>query len=321
MPETPFPVPISFHIFNRPDSTRKVFEAIRSVKPKKLFVTADGPRTNVAADAQNCAETRSVIEDIDWDCDLVTRFSDENRGSFKSTSEGITSVFREEERTIILEDDCIPDPTFFRYCRELLDHYEDDKRIALISGNNFLFGKHATPYSYHFSRYTHMWGWATWRRTWEKVDFSMQDWPAFRDAGGLGIHFKRRHEILYWRKIMQDMFEGKIGPHWDYLLILSMFMNNSLAVKPGINLIINSGFGEGSTHFRNKDLIHDVATATMEFPLIHPPDIYRNTAADDYVEAHVFSKGLLYFLVNRFLKLLPRPVALFIRRTRRKLGL
>jgi len=321
MPETPFPVPISFHIFNRPDSTRKVFDAIRSARPEKLFVTADGPRADVASDTQNCAETRAILDSIDWDCDLVTRFSDENRGSFKSTSEGITSVFQKVDRAIILEDDCIPHPTFFRYCRELLDYYENDERVALIAGNNFLFGEHATPYSYHFSRYTHMWGWATWKRTWDKVDFEMQNWPAFRDTGGLDIYFRRKHEILYWQGIMQGMYEGKTGLHWDYLLILSMFMNHSLAVKPEVNLINNSGFGEGSTHFRNKDLIHDVATKTMEFPLSHPPDIYRHTAADDHVEARVFSRGLTYFLVNRLLRQLPAPVTKLIRTTRRKLGL
>ena len=320
MPEIPFPVPISFHIFNRPDSTRKVFETIRSARPKKLFVTADGPRAAVVSDAQNCAETRSIIENIDWDCDLVTRFSEKNMGSFRSTSEGITSVFQEVDRAIILEDDCIPHPTFFRYCRELLDYYEDNERVALISGNNFLFGNHNTPHSYHFSRYTHMWGWATWKRTWDKVDFGMQNWPEFRNTGGLNIHFKRKHEILYWQNIMQGMYEGNTGPHWDYLLLLSMFMNNSLAVKPSINLVNNIGFGEGSTHFRNKDLIHDVTTAAMEFPLAHPPDIRRHTAADDYVETHAFSRGRVHFLANRLLKRLPEPVIRIIRATRKKLS-
>jgi hypothetical protein len=321
MPETSFQVPISFHIFNRPDSTRKVFEVIRSCRPRKLFVTADGPRTDVADDEQNCAETRSIIEDVDWDCDLITRFSDKNRGSFKSTSEGISSVFQQVDRAIFLEDDCIPHPTFFRYCRELLDYYDDDERVALITGNNFLFGQHSTPYSYHFSRYTHMWGWATWKRTWEKVDFGMQGWPGFRDAAGLNRHFSRKHEVLYWKNIMQGMYEGRTGLHWDYLLLLSMFMNDSLAVKPGVNLVNNSGFGEAATHFRNKDLIHDVATEAMEFPLEHPPEVCRHTAADDYVETHVFSKGRVHFLASQLLKRLPVPATSLIRATRKKLGL
>ena len=321
MPKTSLSVPISFHIFNRPDSTRKVFEAIRSVRPEKLFVTADGPRADIASDAQKCSETRAIIDSIDWDCDLVTRFSDENRGSFESTSEGMTRVFQEVDRAIFLEDDCIPHPTFFRYCHELLDYYENDERVALIAGTNFLFGKHATPYSYHFSRYTHMWGWAAWKRTWDKVDLEMQNWPAFRDAGGLNARFRNKHEILYWQGIMQGMYEGKTGPHWDYLLILSMFINNSLAVKPAVNLINNSGFGEESTHFRSKTLMHEVATTAMEFPLSHPPGINRHVAADDYVEARVFSRGWRYLLASQILKRLPAPAAAFIRKTRKKLGL
>lgn len=321
MPKTSLSVPISFHIFNRPDSTRKVFEAIRSARPEKLFVTADGPRADIASDAQKCSETRAIIDSIDWDCDLVTRFSDENRGSFKSTSEGITHVFQEVDRAIFLEDDCIPHPTFFRYCHELLDYYENDERVALIAGTNFLFGKHATPYSYHFSRYTHMWGWAAWKRTWDKVDLEMQNWPAFRDVGGLNARFRNKHEILYWQGIMQGMYEGKTGPHWDYLLILSMFINNSLAVKPAVNLINNSGFGEESTHFRSKTLMHEVATTAMEFPLSHPPGINRHVAADDYVEARVFSRGWRYLLASQILKRLPAPAAAFIRKTRKKLGL
>lgn len=140
-----FPVPISFHIFNRPETTLKVFEKIRNIKPSKLFITADGPRKNVEGDNEKCREVRSIVDEIDWECEVFTNFSESNKGSYKSTLEGITWVFEHVALAIILEDDCIPHQSFFRFCHELLYFYENDERIALISGNNFLFGKHKMP--------------------------------------------------------------------------------------------------------------------------------------------------------------------------------
>jgi hypothetical protein len=316
---TPLQVPVSLHIFNRPDSTRKVFEQIRKARPSRLFVTADGPRAERPEDQEKCAQARSIIDDVDWVCELTTFFSETNNGSFKSTSTGISRVFEQVDRAIVLEDDCIPHETFFHFCNELLDYYENDRRVALIAGNNLLpAGKYTTD-SYYFSRYTHMWGWATWRRTWEQIDFSMNNWPAFREMGGLRTCFDRRHEIAYWDDIMQGMYEGRTGPHWDYLLILSMCMNNSLAVKPAVNLITNTGFGDDATHFSYKMRVHDMERGEINFPLRHPPFICRHPRADDHMESRIFSRGTSEYMLRKFASLLPEPVFSVLQNMKRSL--
>ncbi len=307
-----FPVPISFHIFNRPEITRRVFDEIKKIKPSRLFITADAPRENIASDYEKCKKTRSIVNDIDWECEVFTNFSESNKGSYKATSEGITWVFEHVERAIILEDDCIPHQSFFRFCHELLDYYENNERIALISGNNFLFGQHKIKHSYYFSRYTHMWGWATWKRTWEQIDFEMKNWPEFRSGHGLEVTFRKKHEILYWQEIMQNMYDGA-GFHWDYLLLLSMYMNNALAIRPSVNLIYNTGYGVGATHFENKSIIHEVETKKMCFPLIHPPFICKDIVADELVDSYVFSRGYGRYMMNKIIYFLPQKIIFFLK--------
>lgn len=307
-----FTVPISFHIFNRPEPTRKVFKQIRNLKPSKLFITADGPRETVKNDKEKCEEVISIVDKIDWDCDLYKNFSDKNKGSFK-LSEGITWVFKHVDRAIILEDDCIPHQSFFRFCQELLNYYEDDERIALITGNNYLFGQYKTKYSYYFSRYTNMWGWATWKRAWKQIDFSMTNWPEFRDMGGLSSIFRKKHEVIYWQEIMQKIFDEKIEPHWDYLLMLSMYMNNSLAIKPSMNLINNLGYGSDATHFPRKRRIQGLEVENMCFPLIHPPFICKNIFADEFAHS-LISGGRWQYEKNRIKKFLPKIMLTFYRK-------
>lgn len=310
-----FEVPISLHIFNRPETTEILFNKIRKIRPTKLFITADGPRLGNLSDQKNCELTRLAVSNVDWDCQLYTNFSDVNKGSFKSTSEGITWVFEHVDRAIILEDDCIPNSSFFSFCQELLDYYENDTRVALISGFDI-----ETPsqkkYSYYFSRYTHMWGWATWKRTWENVDFEMNYWPEYRDNKGLDLIFSYKHEVMYWTEIMQNMFDKRTeaGLHWDYLLLLSMFMNNSVAIRPSSNLISNNGYGEDATHFKGKTILHDVENKEMNFPLVHQPYICRDVLAEAFSERYVFSGGFTRYMFTRSLRLLPRSVKNVIRR-------
>lgn len=318
MPNNLFKTPVSFHIFNRPHSTRSVFKQIKSIMPSKLFITADGPRDDVITDQENCSEARSIVNEIDWECEIFTNFSKTNRGSYVSTSKGISWVFEHVERAIILEDDCIPHHSFFKFCEELLDYYENDKRIALISGTNFLFNKYKPKQSYYFSRYTHLWGWATWKRTWEEIDFSMSNWPEFRDMKGLELSFKKQHELHYWQQIMQQMYEGVKGPHWDYLLLLSLFMNNSLTIRPSVNLINNSGYGVDSTHFAKKSAFHDVKTININFPLNHPLFICKDIKADEITELLEFSGGLNTFLAQKIKNYIPQNVLSLLKIIRRQ---
>ena len=307
-----FSTPVSLHIFNRPEYTRRVFNEIRKIKPRKLFITADGPRKDVKDDVRKCAESRSIVDEIDWDCELYKNFSDVNKGSFLSTSEGITWVFNNVDRAIILEDDCIPNNSFFLFCNELLDFYENDTRIAMISGNNFQEQKShkLNKYSYYFSRYTHIWGWATWKRTWDKVDFSMKNWPEFNKSDNLRSIFNDTDAIKYWSNIFQKMYTKEMGMHWDYLLSLSTYMNNTLTVLPEVNLVTNIGFGENASNCRVKTRFHCIETQEIGFPISHPCCIVRDVNADDFTESQMFSgkikknkKNTLFsILVNDFLQ-------------------
>ncbi|WP_317189876.1 hypothetical protein [Mycobacterium avium] len=173
--------PIIFMIFNRPDTTRKVFERIRAAKPEKLLVIADGPRASRPGEAEKCAATRAIIDEVDWDCEIERDFADTNMGTCPRISSGITRAFELVDKAVILEDDCVPSPSFFEYCADLLDRYENDERVMMISGNNHLFGHADITDSYYFSRYPHVWGWATWKRAWAKYDVKMTHWPEIRD--------------------------------------------------------------------------------------------------------------------------------------------
>ncbi len=177
--------PVAFLIFNRPELTRKVFATIAQAKPSKLLVVADGPRADVPDDREKCSEARAIIGRIDWDCEVLTNYSSANMGCRARISTGLEWVFTNVEEAIILEDDCIPHPTFFRFCKELLTRYRDDQRVMMISGDNFQMGRNRTPYSYYFSRFFHCWGWATWRRAWRHYDIDMELWPSLRDGSWL----------------------------------------------------------------------------------------------------------------------------------------
>src|SRR4028118_433764 len=173
--------PVVLIIFNRPAQTEKVFEVIRQAKPPKLLVIADGSRAERPGEAEKCAAARAVIDRVDWDCEVFKNYSDVNLGCDPRISSGLNWVFETVEEAIILEDDCVPHPTFFRYCEELLERYRHDARVMNISGQNVLFGRHRTEYSYYFSRYTLCWGWASWRRAWQYFDVDVKLWPEIRD--------------------------------------------------------------------------------------------------------------------------------------------
>jgi len=168
-----FNTPILFLVFNRPNTTQRVFNVIRQVKPKQLFVAADGPRRDKGADEEKCEATREIVKQIDWDCEVKTLFREENLGCGKAVSSAITWFFENVEEGIILEDDCLPNLDFFGYCEELLDRYRDNREVMFIGGDNFQKGKKWGDASYYFSAYNHVWGWATWKRTWDIYDFKL----------------------------------------------------------------------------------------------------------------------------------------------------
>ena len=168
--------PILFLIFNRLDTTEKVFEKIREQQPKYLYIAADGPRSDVPEDQEKCRKTRAIIDRIDWDCELKTLFREENLGCRNNAVQAITWFFDNVEEGIILEDDCLPDPTFFRYCEDLLSYYRYDMRVMHIAGSNLQQGFKSDNASYYFSHIPWVWGWASWKRAWKYYDVNISSY-------------------------------------------------------------------------------------------------------------------------------------------------
>lgn len=282
--------PVVLIIFNRPDTTQKVFEVIRHIKPLQLFVIADGHRKNKQGEFEKCQQARKVIDSVDWQCELLTNYSDINLGCKKRTSTGLDWVFSQVESAIILDDDCLPDRSFFPFCEELLEKYRDDQRIFAISGDNFQFGKQRTNYSYYYSLYNHLWGWATWRRAWQHYDGDMKLWETICDDGWLNDILQNKAAVKYWKHKLQQTYAGKFDD-WGYPWTLSCWLRSGLTILPNQNLVSNIGFDrESSTHTKNKNSpLANMPTETMQFPLKHPPFVIRDRQADDFTYKKLFS--------------------------------
>ncbi|WP_030006174.1 hypothetical protein [Picosynechococcus sp. NKBG042902] len=281
--------PVAFLVFNRPDTTQQVFNAIRQAKPPKLLVVADGPRGTHPDDIEKCAAVRAIIDTVDWDCEVIKRYSDENLGSYKNNSTGLTWVFEQVEEAIILEDDCLPNLSFFRFCEELLGYYRNDTRIGLISGDNFQFGRKRTKYSYYFSRYTHIWGWATWKRTWKYMDLKMKNWPELNNSSDLRSIFSDSNTYRYWINKFQAMYLRKRKPAWDYQLMIAASSQNLLTIIPEINLVSNIGFGSRATNTKLENSpFSNMKSESINFPLRHPRYIIPNFKADQFTQNYKF---------------------------------
>ncbi|MEH2194602.1 MAG: glycosyltransferase family 2 protein [Nostoc sp.] len=287
--------PVTLIIFNRSQKTEKVFEAIRQAKPKKLFVIADGPRSDREGEAEKCEETRAIIEKVDWECEVIKNYSDINLGCAKRVSSGLDWVFNNVEETIILEDDCIPDPTFFRFSEELLEKYRHDTRIATISAQNVQFGRKRTNYSYYFSRYNHCWGWASWRRAWQHYDLTIKLWNEVEAENLLHHILIDPKAVNYWRRIFRSVYNNPTGITWDYQWTFACWMQGSLSIIPNVNLISNVGVGADATHFNSKQEFSfiNMSMEAMEFPLNHPPFIVRNIEADTFTQKTVYKATAL----------------------------
>jgi hypothetical protein len=278
--------PVLFLLFNRPDTAQKVFDQIRKVQPKQLFVAADGPRAAVDGEAGKCAEARNIIKQVDWDCELQTLFRSENLGCGKAVSAAITWFFEHVDRGVILEDDTVPDLSFFWYCEQLLERYSDNERVMFIGGSRFLNSCSAKT-SYYFSAFPNIWGWATWKSTWNKYIFDAKKISKKRFKQALKAYFEDKEIRRYWRWIFFLMRRHKIDT-WDYQLTFSIWINGGLSIAPCKNLISNIGFGENATHTLDKrNSLANLPMAGME-GLIHPKDITLEKGND--VNSSIFSK-------------------------------
>jgi hypothetical protein len=285
-------VPVALIVFRRPDTTRRVLDAIQQARPSQLFVIADGPREGHPTDAEQCRATRDVIAEVGWDCDVRRNYADENMGCQRRVATGLDWVFDQVDRAIILEDDCVPDPSFFPFCAEMLDRYESETQVMTVSGNNFQ-PERRTKYSYYFSRYMHCWGWATWRRAWKHFDPAMRHWPTVQDDGWLNEIFERSRAVSYWTHILNQVYEKEVDS-WAYVWQFDIWLRSGINILPEKNLVTNVGFGRNATNTtfseseRSEMTIHEMLP-----PYHHPPFIVRNRSADKYTEENYYSKGIV----------------------------
>lgn len=278
---------VLFLVFNRPETTRQVFEAIRQAKPPRLYVSADGPRAGKVGEAERCNEVRKIATTIDWPCEVRTLFRKENLGCKRAVSGGITWFFEYEEQGIVLEDDCLPHPDFFRFCEELLVRYADDDRVWVITGDNFQNGIRRGDASYYFSRYNHVWGWASWRRAWKKADMAIQFWSEWKRSATWEGLWPDSVARRYWEKIFDRMYRAEIDT-WDYPWTASVWYHGGLTATPNVNLVSNIGFGQDSTHTASVDSPY-AEMLTEELGVIrHPSIVTQDLAADWYVFEYKF---------------------------------
>jgi hypothetical protein len=285
--------PVALLIFKRPETTEKVFEAIRQAKPPKLLVVADGPRADKPGEAEQCAAARAIIDRVDWDCEVLKNYSDVNLGCGLRPATGITWVFEQVEEAIIFEDDCLPHPTFFQFCEELLSKYRNDERVMAIAGTS-LVGEWRSPLqSYYFSQFGGNWGWASWRRAWKFFDYNIKLFPQLLEAQFLEHYLREPKYYLYWKQLFQEIYEFPDRSCWDYQWLLACWMQNGLRICPEVNLITNIGFGANATHTFSDNPLANVQTQEINLPLKHPQFMIQAFQADHLIQEKFFNVGFM----------------------------
>lgn len=297
--------PILFLIFNRPDTTKQVFERIREIKPTKLYVAADGASEDKPGELDRCKETRAIIDQVDWACEVKTLFRDKNLGCKIAVSEAITWFFEQEEYGVILEDDCLPDLSFFPFCEELLIRYKDDDRIGHIGGNNFFPGIVNTSLSYDFCSFSHIWGWASWRRVWKNYDVNFRYWgEAEKDKNKRNSLFTSLREKIYFSSAITDAVEGRNGINtWDTQYFFMLRTQHQLSIYPSVNLVTNIGVGDANgTHTTKKNERVCIPLKQIFFPLTHPSYILSNCEIDiTTIKKNFFSyRRLLRYVFHKY---------------------
>jgi hypothetical protein len=282
--------PVALIIFNRPDLTERVFNQIAKAKPTQLFVIADGPRPGRPGETEKCQASRAVIDKIDWNCELLKNYSDINLGCGHRPASGISWVFERTDRAIILEDDVVPNLTFFRFCDELLERYVEDERVMQICGHNYQLGQKRGPYSYYFSRRSICaGGWATWRRAWKYFDFHIKLWPTLRETSFLLDILEDESLVRHWTKMLDTAHDGTptstaahATDYWDFQWNFAIWSQSGLSIFPNAILVSNIGYREDGTHTRSANRWANLSSVEMEFPLQHPLCVVRNREADHF---------------------------------------
>jgi hypothetical protein len=271
--------PVALFVFRRPHTTEQVFAEVARAKPPKLLVVANAPRDDEDEQAKSRA-TRAIIERVDWDCEVLKRYSETHINIKEQIGGGLNWVFEQVEEAIILEDDCVPHQSFFPFCDELLERYRYDERVMMIAGLNYLKEWKPEQQSYHFSHMAGTWGWASWSRAWKMFDLEMKWWPQVRDSGFLNEFLPNPRYRQFWQNIFQLTYEGKLNT-WDYQWFLDCWTNHGLRIFPSVNLITNIGAGPGATNKFETNPFVNMPSAEMKFPLKHPEVMIPDYEADN----------------------------------------
>lgn len=297
--------PVLLIVFNRADTVEKVFQTIREAKPERLYVACDAPRTNVEGEAQKCDQAKSIVNKVDWSCQVETMFLTQNEGPKLAPYKFIKWFFENESEGVVLEHDCLPAPDFFAYCEELLEKFRDDDRIGIISGTNFT-PQNRDIKSYHMSKYLHIWGWASWRRTIDRYDLN----PIADDPKALiNNTFASTNEKSYWTTILRQLRKNQLMT-WDYFLAFSVWKHNMVNIVPSRNLVSNIGFGKLALN--TTDINSPMANMKAEsiMPIIHSqlPTYLKinelNCPDDDafFRKIIMSDRGVLRFYIKLLLK-------------------
>lgn len=262
--------------FNRPDKAAQVFAAVRAARPPRLFLVCDGPRATHPDDAARCAEVRRVLDAVDWPCEVERDYAESNLGCRRRISSGIAWVFSRVDEAIFLEDDTLPDASFFPYCDELLERYRDDARVFVVGAHNQLQHGGSDGASYWFSAHPRIWGWASWRRAWEGYDASMSAWPAAKAEPAWTTRTAQERQV--WGEFFDHVRAGTVDT-WDAQATLHAWRTGALTAIPRTNLVSNIGFGADSTNTRSETSVTPPVRA-LEWPLVHPREVRRDAALD-----------------------------------------
>lgn len=296
-----FVTPILFLVFNRSETTKVVFERIKSIKPKYLYIASDGPREFVVGEDLLVKNVRDwVLENIDWDCEIKTLFRSKNLGCGVAVASAIDWFFQNEEMGIIIEDDCLVSKSFFNYCEELLIKYRSCPEIVSICSSNSI-GYKSDLFSYSFSRYSLIWGWATWRRAWFNYDFDIKHWPLLKSNDWLKSLNDSPKFNSYWSHVFDTCYNKEVNT-WDFQWNFASFLNGGISIIPNVNMVRNIGIGINETHKVDKHFM-DFVDNEIDFPLIHPNVIELNSEIDNLLDFKIFSLTRLEYVLIQLKKI------------------
>lgn len=297
---------VLFLVFNRLETTKVVFESIRRAKPKKLYISSDGSRESRINEDEKVKEVRDyLLSNIDWPCDVKTLFREKNLGCKYAVSSAIDWFFKQESMGIILEDDCLPSQSFFFFCQDLLEKYKDDMRVWHISGDNFQDDNIRGEADYYFSRYNHVWGWASWADRWSKYDVEINSFPLFEQDKQIKNTWSNNKLQKYWLGLFSQVYNNRIDT-WDYQWTYTCWLHTGASILPNKNMIKNIGFGEDATHTIDKNSqMSNLKAFDLLFPLKYNEHVVLDDEADKYTTKKMFAKPNICFrLINKISRMI-----------------